>query len=136
NLLNNFQNWDVMTVAARMFLFFQLVTVFPLIAYMLRVQVMGILFKHSEPGFVNILAFNVLVVAICVLFAVLLPRIGTIIRFTGALSGLIYIFTLPSLLHLASLRIRGELTIPILIIHLIIPIFGGGNLIAQFFVSE
>ncbi|XP_066996721.1 neutral amino acid transporter 9 [Anabrus simplex] len=136
NLLNNFQNWDVMTALARVFLFFQLVTVYPLIAYMLRVQVFTTLMKSVYPGFTHVALLNFAIIVICVLFAVFLPRIGTIIRFTGALSGLVYIFTLPCLLHLASLRKRNEMTCWSVIIHLAIPIIGGGNLIAQFFVSD
>ena len=36
NLLNNFHKHDVLTVAAKIFLFFQMLTVFPLIMYILR----------------------------------------------------------------------------------------------------
>ena len=36
NLLDNFHKHDVLTVAAKIFLFFQMLTVFPLIMYILR----------------------------------------------------------------------------------------------------
>ena len=36
NLLNNFLKHDALTVAAKIFLFFQMTTVFPLIMYLLR----------------------------------------------------------------------------------------------------
>ncbi len=36
NLLNNFYAHDGLTVAAKIFLFFQMTTVFPLIMYLLR----------------------------------------------------------------------------------------------------
>ncbi|KAL0277841.1 UNVERIFIED_CONTAM: hypothetical protein PYX00_004982 [Menopon gallinae] len=136
NLLDNFQNSDVMTVIARIFLFFQLVTVYPLIAYMLRVQVFTTLMKKIYPGFQHVLLLNTFIITTCVLFAIFLPRIGTIIRFTGALSGFIYIFSLPSMLHIVSLKKRGQLSLKSTILHTSITFFGFANLMAQFFISE
>lgn len=136
NLLNNFESWDPMTVAARAFLFFQLVTVFPLVAYMLRSQLCSMILGRSWPGRLPVLSINAVFITICVLFAIFLPRFGTIIRFTGAISGLVYIFLLPVLLHLASLQRQGKLSMITTILHLCIPIIGIANLIAQFFVSD
>lgn len=134
NLLNNFQNWDPMTVIARVFLLFQLITVYPLIAFMLRSQFFMAVTKDVYPGLPHVLAFNIVIVTVCVLFAVFLPNIGTIIRYTGALCGFLYIFTLPILLHLASQRSYGQTSLLSTILHLIIPIVGAVNLAAQFFV--
>ncbi|KAK3913893.1 Sodium-coupled neutral amino acid transporter 9-like protein [Frankliniella fusca] len=136
NLLNNFESWDPMTVAARAFLFFQLVTVFPLVAFMLRSQICTMFLGHSWPGRLPVLMINSVFIVLCVLFAIYLPRFGTIIRFTGAISGLVYIFLLPVLLHLASLQRQGKLTKLTTILHMIIPVIGMANLIAQFFVSD
>ncbi|XP_034232968.1 sodium-coupled neutral amino acid transporter 9 homolog isoform X2 [Thrips palmi] len=136
NLLNNFESWDPMTVAARAFLFFQLVTVFPLVAYMLRSQLCSMVLGHTWPGRLPVLCINAVFITVCVLFAIFLPRFGTIIRFTGAISGLVYIFLLPVLLHLVSLQRQGKLTKLTTILHLCIPIIGTANLIAQFFVSD
>lgn len=79
-LLNNFASWDVSTLVARVFLFFQLVTVFPLISFMLRYQFMTAFFSSQYPSRLHIVVFNAVVVAACVLFAVFLPSIGDIIR--------------------------------------------------------
>ncbi|XP_063231998.1 neutral amino acid transporter 9-like [Bacillus rossius redtenbacheri] len=136
NMLDNFHSADTMTTVARVFLFFQLVTVFPLITYMLRTQFFAIFLRKSCPTFAHILAFNIAIVLVCVLFAIYLPRIGTIIRFTGATSGLVYVFTLPSLLHLASQRQHGKATWLSTALHLAIPVAGGANLLAQFFVHD
>jgi len=65
-----------------------------------------------------------------------IPHVGTIIRYTGALSGLIYVFTLPNLLHMAVLRKQRKLTVCSLLVHLIIPVIGILNLIAQFFITD
>ncbi|KAK1125795.1 hypothetical protein K0M31_005339 [Melipona bicolor] len=110
NLLNNFQKWNGLTVGVRIVLLFQLLTVYPLLAYMLRVQLL-----------------------LSILF---MPYIGTIIRYTGALSGFIYIFTLPNLLYLVILKQQKRLTIFSTLLHISIPIFGFLNLVAQFFITE
>ncbi|XP_043678253.1 sodium-coupled neutral amino acid transporter 9-like isoform X1 [Vespula pensylvanica] len=134
NLLNNFQKWDVLTVGARIVLLFQLLTVYPLLTYMLRIQLISSICKTST--IYSTLITNFILVSICILFATFLPYIGTIIRYTGALSGLIYVFTLPCLLHLSFLRKQGKLTTISTIVHLIIPIIGILNLIAQFFIVD
>lgn len=134
NLLNNFQKWDALTVGARIVLLFQLLTVYPLLTYMLRIQLLSSICK--EPTMCGTLIINFVLVLICVLFATFMPRIGTVIRYTGALSGLVYVFTLPCLLHLSVLRKQGKLTIISVILHLIIPIIGVLNLVAQFFIND
>ncbi|XP_078033513.1 neutral amino acid transporter 9 [Augochlora pura] len=134
NLLNNFQKWSGLTVGARIVLLFQLLTVYPLLAYMLRIQLLSSICKSFNTGCV--LLVNIILVCICILFAVFVPYIGTIIRFTGALSGLVYVFTLPSLLYLAILKKQKRLSLFVTILHISIPLIGFLNLLAQFFVTE
>ncbi|GAB1869404.1 Putative amino acid permease F13H10.3 [Camponotus japonicus] len=133
NLLNNFQKWDGFTIGARIVLLFQLITVYPLLAFMLRVQLLSSICKTVSNRSL-VLVINLILVSICILFATFMPHVGTIVRYTGALSGFIYIFTLPSLLHLSILKKEGKLTVPSLLIHLSIPIIGIINIIAQFFI--
>ncbi|XP_018364084.1 PREDICTED: sodium-coupled neutral amino acid transporter 9-like [Trachymyrmex cornetzi] len=135
NLLNNFQKWDGLTIGARIVLLFQLVTVYPLLAYMLRIQLLSWIWKRaSNRGLV--LFINLVLVSICIIFATFVPYIGTIVRYTGALSGLIYVFTFPNLLHLSILKKEGKLGICSILFHLAIPVIGFSNLIAQFFITD
>ncbi|XP_043266018.1 sodium-coupled neutral amino acid transporter 9-like isoform X1 [Colletes gigas] len=134
NFLNNFQKWSGLTVGARIVLLFQLLTVYPLLAYMLRVQLLSSICKTSNTG--CIVLVNSVLVCICILFAVFVPYIGTIVRYTGAISGFIYVFTLPSLLYLVILKQQNKLTILCTLLHISIPIFGFLNLVAQFFIIE
>lgn len=135
NLLNNFQKWDGFTIGARILLLFQLVTVYPLLAFMLRVQLLSSICKRVSSRSL-VLLINLTLVFICILFATFMPYIGTIVRYTGALSGFIYVFTLPSLLHLSILKKEEKLTTCSLLIHLSIPVIGIINLIAQFFIKD
>ena len=67
-------------MAAKVFLFFQMMTVFPLIMYLLRVSVLYPIYKTVWPGLGPILTLNSSITAICVLFAIYLPNIGTVLR--------------------------------------------------------
>ncbi|XP_043289379.1 sodium-coupled neutral amino acid transporter 9-like [Venturia canescens] len=135
NFLNNFQKWDPLTVGARVVLLFQLLTVFPLINYMLRIRLLSVISSFVNSTRCNVIIVNLFVVTICIVFARYMPHIGTVIRYTGAISGMIYIFTLPSILHLAILCKKGEATIQSVILHLCIPVIGAANFVGQLFVS-
>ncbi|XP_058809347.1 neutral amino acid transporter 9-like [Phymastichus coffea] len=134
NLLNNFQKSDGLTVGARVLLLFQLFTVYPLIAFMLRKQLLASFVKSRECRQSAVLLVNLLIVAICVLFALFLPHVGTIVRYTGAISGLVYVFMLPSLLHLVVSRRQGTITVHQVFWHTCVPVVGIVNLVSQFFV--
>ena len=49
----------MLTVAAKVFLFFQMMTVFPLIMYLLRVSVLFPIYKNVWPGRLILLFFHV-----------------------------------------------------------------------------
>ncbi|XP_072156824.1 sodium-coupled neutral amino acid transporter 9 homolog [Bemisia tabaci] len=136
NLLNNFQNRDLMTVIARGFIFFQLLTVFPLIMYMLRIQIFAAMQLNHYPSLFHVILLNITIVGICVSFAVFFPKIGALLRFTGALGGFICVFTLPCLLYIASEIKEDRLTWQTVVVHSIIPLTGFINFVAQFFVND
>ncbi|KRT86293.1 Amino acid transporter, partial [Oryctes borbonicus] len=83
NFLNNFSKHDPLTIVARLLLLFQLFTVFPLMCFMLRMDIFTnfrILFKtkkNAEFSYLKVIVLNAIVVVVCVLFACFLPRIGT-----------------------------------------------------------
>ncbi|VEN33682.1 unnamed protein product [Callosobruchus maculatus] len=85
NLLNNFPKGDTLTLISRVLLLFQLFTVFPLITYMLRQDILtnlnSILKLNSPFGYGRVVCINFVVVLICIMFACFLPRIGTLIRY-------------------------------------------------------
>ncbi|KAK0088946.1 hypothetical protein PV325_010134 [Microctonus aethiopoides] len=134
NFLNNFQKSDVLTVGARIVLFFQLLTVYPLIAYMLRIRLLTLIFSKTTVSRLSVILVNLTAIIVCILFATFFPYIGTVIRYTGAISGLIYVFTIPSLLHLALMCKKGEINIVTVLLHVSIPVVGLANVVAQIFV--
>uniref|UniRef100_A0A0N4ZHU8 NAD(+) diphosphatase n=1 Tax=Parastrongyloides trichosuri TaxID=131310 RepID=A0A0N4ZHU8_PARTI len=116
NFLNNFGTGDVMSATARLFLLFQMITVLPLLMYFIRSQ-----FYYAVSA---------------VLTAIFYPHVGSILRYIGAMSGLVYIFALPCAIHLKRLQLRGELKTWHLVVHGTIVILGFFNLVAQLFVFQ
>uniref|UniRef100_A0A3B4AEU2 Neutral amino acid transporter 9 n=1 Tax=Periophthalmus magnuspinnatus TaxID=409849 RepID=A0A3B4AEU2_9GOBI len=133
NFLDNFPSSDVMVFVARAFLLFQMITVYPLLGYLVRVQVMSQFFGNNYPSFFHVLLLNVFIVGAGVLTAMFYPNIGSIIRFSGATCGLALVFIFPALVHMISLHRQGTLTWPSAVFHSFLILLGMANLLAQFF---
>ncbi|XP_026996916.1 sodium-coupled neutral amino acid transporter 9 isoform X2 [Tachysurus fulvidraco] len=133
NFLDNFPSNDIMVFVARAFLLFQMTTVFPLLGYLIRVQLMNHFFGDQYPSFLHVFILNVIIVAIGVLMARFYPNIGSIIRYSGAICGLALVFVFPSAVHLKALRRSGELRWPSACFHVFLILLGMANLVAQFF---
>lgn len=54
-------------------------------------------------------------------------------RYSGALCGLALVFVLPALIHMTSLKRRGELRWPSAVFHIFLILLGVANLLGQFF---
>ncbi|XP_041358172.1 sodium-coupled neutral amino acid transporter 9-like [Gigantopelta aegis] len=134
NLLNNIATTDVMAFVARIGLFFQMSTVFPLLMYVFRVQFMHTLFGSVWPSWKHVLLLNLVLIGICILFAVFLPHIGKIIGFVGAFCGLAYAIALPCMVYLKSCYLEGTLSWPKIVIHSFLIVIGIANFIGQFLI--
>ncbi|XP_036134965.1 sodium-coupled neutral amino acid transporter 9 isoform X5 [Molossus molossus] len=133
NFLDNFPNSDILSFVARIFLLFQMVTVYPLLGYLARVQLLGQVFGDAYPSIFHVTILNLVIVGAGVSMACLYPNIGGIIRYSGAACGLAFVFFYPSLIYIISLRQEDRLTWPKLIFHVFIIVLGLANLITQFF---
>uniref|UniRef100_A0A915AED7 Amino acid transporter transmembrane domain-containing protein n=1 Tax=Parascaris univalens TaxID=6257 RepID=A0A915AED7_PARUN len=133
NFLNNFGSGDAMSATARLFLLFQMMTVLPLLAYLLRAQFFYATLGTIYPGMGYVLLLNIAVLSLAVSIAIFYPHVGSIIRFVGSFSGLVYIFALPCTIHLKRLHMRGTLTRFHIAIHCIIIFLGAANFFTQFF---
>uniref|UniRef100_A0A673AIP0 Neutral amino acid transporter 9 n=1 Tax=Sphaeramia orbicularis TaxID=375764 RepID=A0A673AIP0_9TELE len=133
NFLDNFPSSDVMVFVARTCLLFQMITVYPLLGYLVRVQMMGQLFGNHYPSFCHVLLLNIIIVGAGVLMAKFYPNIGSIIRFSGATCGLALVFIFPALVHMISLKRQGALSWPSAVFHTFLILLGIANLVAQFF---
>ncbi|XP_061043783.1 neutral amino acid transporter 9 isoform X3 [Eubalaena glacialis] len=111
----------------------QMMTVYPLLGYLARVQLLGHIFSDVYPSIFHVLILNLVTVGAGVLMACFYPNIGGIIRYSGAACGLAFVFIYPSLIYIISLYQEERLTWPKLIFHIFIIILGLANLIVQFF---
>ncbi|XP_033020067.1 sodium-coupled neutral amino acid transporter 9 isoform X1 [Lacerta agilis] len=132
NFLDNFPSNDIMSFLARIFLLFQMVTVYPLLGYLARVQLFGHLFGNVYPSFLHVLVLNIAMVGVGVAMAMFYPNIGGIIRYSGAACGLAFVFVYPSLIYMISLHRENRLTWLAIVVHSTIILLGVANLIAQF----
>ncbi|VDL82529.1 unnamed protein product [Nippostrongylus brasiliensis] len=105
NLLNNFRADYVLSAVARVVIFFQLVTILPLIMYFIRSQLFCAIFNDPWPGFF------------------------------GSFSGMMYMFTLPNLVQMRNLYLKNRLSPCKFVLHTLIIVFGVVNLISQFIVN-
>ncbi|XP_061192567.1 neutral amino acid transporter 9-like isoform X1 [Saccostrea echinata] len=132
NLLNNIADTDTLAFVARIGLFFQMVCVFPLLLYIFRAQLLFSLFGDVWPSVKHVLVLNLVLVAICVVFAVFLPHIGSIIGFVGAFCGFSYAILLPCLVYMKTLREQGKLSVPVIGFHSFLILVGLANFVGQF----
>lgn len=136
NFLDNFESNDLFAFITRLFLLLQVLSLFPLLVYMFRVQILS-LFKDPITGkishqFVRTLILNICLLTAGCLFAAFYPQIGTIIRYCGSFSGMILIFILPTMTFIkARLLINKPISsFGLWCLYLLI-LFGILNFIAQ-----
>eukprot|EP00047_Mylnosiga_fluctuans_P024926 m.176149 g.176149 ORF g.176149 m.176149 type:complete len:529 (+) comp9957_c1_seq2:2131-3717(+) len=139
NLLENFNKNNsnfAWALVAQLCLLFQMITVYPLLQYIVRFQVMTTFFGGTPwPSLYHVLGQNVIQTIICILVAIFFPKIGDILRYTGAGCGLAYVFALPALVQLEILRRKGIRSRPWTIICYVIIVIGLLNFVGQFVVS-
>ncbi|KAK6024383.1 transmembrane amino acid transporter protein [Ostertagia ostertagi] len=132
NFLNNFGAGDILSSTARLFLLFQMITVLPLLMFLIRSQLFYAFMGKTWPGLVPVILLNCGIICIAVTVAILYPKVGSILRYVGSLSGLIYVFALPCLVYMRKLHMEGRLTPTKQFIHTTIIAIGVLNFISQF----
>ncbi|XP_066915221.1 neutral amino acid transporter 9-like [Clytia hemisphaerica] len=134
--LDNFVSSDIMTFVAQCGLLFQMTTVFPLLMYIVRIQILGFFLNRSDYSYLSIIIHNIVLISAGVLMAIFYPNVGHIIRYVGSVSGMVYIFTLPSLVKMVIQYKDQSLKPTSILIHGALIGLGLANFIAQFLVAE
>ncbi|RHY30231.1 hypothetical protein DYB32_004490 [Aphanomyces invadans] len=117
NFLDAFPVEDVFAFAARVSLLFQLATVYPLFFLIIRTQLFGLIYRNTWPSAWRVVLLNVAIMTATTLFAVFYPHVGDILRFTGAVGGLILIFIAPVGLHWKQQRAKRLWTCGSMLLH-------------------
>nr|AKN21661.1 slc38a-2 [Schmidtea mediterranea] len=132
NLLNNLSENDLLAFIARVSLFFQMLTVLPLLMYILRTQFMYFFFKKFYPSWFHVFILHIVLLIICISFSVFMPHIGEIARFSGSICGFVYMFALPALVNISKMHKQGKFVSWSLIFHISLIIVGLLNFLGQF----
>ena len=87
--------------------FFQLSSIFPLIAFVVRIQFFGTFFNSSYPSFLHILVFGIVASITCFLILIFfIDSLATFIGFIGAGTGLFLIYIIPLLVNAIYYKIK------------------------------
>jgi sodium-coupled neutral amino acid transporter 9 len=143
NFLNQFPNDSIYALITRKSVLLQLISIFPLLLFIIRTQIFGsnwAFWKNQgytpktdyEPSFWAILLLNIFCCLVTTAFASFYPNVGTILRFTGAICGLIYLYMLPILVHLVIMYRTGQLRWYSVIFHALLVLLGTSVLVLQF----
>jgi Transmembrane amino acid transporter protein len=132
NILQQLSQTNIGAMIARAFVVVQLFSVYPLLLFIIRIQLFGTFFKSQYPGFLPVLLLNLVVAAISTLFAIYYPHIGDVLRYTGAICGLLFVFVLPISVHWHYQRQKEEFTLRSKIMNGALIILGLGLVVTQF----
>nr|CAB3266260.1 putative sodium-coupled neutral amino acid transporter 9 [Phallusia mammillata] len=132
NFLENLLWNDWLSLATQLIILIRLFTVYPMVAYILRVHLFVAIYGKPYPGKLRVAVLSIVLVTSCVLCAIFFPNIGDIIRYAGAFCGMLIMFFLPCLLHVL-LQMREGLSSKLsTTFHVIIALVGVVNFAGQF----
>jgi sodium-coupled neutral amino acid transporter 9 len=84
DFISIFPQTDIMAMVARGFLILQLVSLYPLIIFIIRIQFFGLFLKTQYPGFLKVLIFNLIIAIATTCITIFVPAIGTVLRFNNS----------------------------------------------------
>ena len=132
NFLELFDPRAIYPLTARFSVFLLLYTVLPLIACIIRIQFFGTLWDSVFPSRGHVFLLNAALLGTTTLFAVYYPQVGTVLRFTGAICGYLYIFIIPLFVQYFMERQRKTLTTRKLVLGIFMLLVGAAVSASQF----
>lgn len=133
NFIHNFPDSNVMMIVVRCFLLIQLSTVYPIIAMIWRISASHVFtLAEAEGSVIKMGIYNIFLLLICVLLAIVLPSIGEVITVFGSICGFLLIYFAPSLVAWSVMRregVSGPSFWAMTFLYVLIPVFGAANLI-------
>jgi len=87
-------------LVARIFLVFQLFTVWPIVVYITRLQTCQYFWKVDHAGWLKVGIINFIICGSATCVSLWYPHIGDVLAYAGASCGLIYVFLLPIGVHM------------------------------------
>lgn len=133
--LDYFPDTYIYAMTAKIALLYQLCCVLPFVIGLLRSQIF-LAIKGQEfvdnPNRIAIFVFSVAIMTVATLLAIFYPNVADVIRYTGAICGVIYIFALPNVVQMAYLKRKNRLTPAWIVFHVAVILVGVAVLVTQF----
>ena len=133
--LDYFPDTYIYAMTAKVALLYQLCCVLPFVIALLRSQVFLAIKGQAfvdNPSRIAIFVFSLIIMTVATLLAIFYPNVADVIRYTGAVCGVIYIFALPNVVQMAYLKRNGRLTPLWIVFHVAVILVGVLVLITQF----
>jgi len=130
DFLAHFESTLAGALVARVFLVFQLFTVWPIVVYIIRLQTCQYIWGVDHSGMLRVAIINFIVCGSATCVSLWYPKIGDVLAYAGASCGLIYVFLLPIGVHLKRTYFTHEegadtsFFWPSLVFHSLLAIFG------------
>lgn len=99
NALDMFQPTNPFAFVIRIVLCVQMTTVYPMVAYLVRVQVFGFLYGTDFPSRRHLIVYSLIITSLTTLITITFPNVGNIVAFFGAICGLYFIYLVPVILY-------------------------------------
>ena len=112
NCMNMFDYLSTLGFIVRFAIFCMCFASYPLINLILRTSLLNAFWRHREMTKRSLVLLNAAITLIPLTIALFLDEIGSLLAFTGSISGLVLIYTLPVLVHLRRRYI--QITNPLL----------------------
>lgn len=96
-----------MMIALRFLSVIQLMTIFPVICYVLRTQFFGTFFKDSYPSKVHVIIYSLLILSLAQLVLYFYyDTLGKLMSFIGAATGLVLIYFIPLIVNIVYYKVK------------------------------
>jgi sodium-coupled neutral amino acid transporter 9 len=99
-----FASENLLAFLIRFVLLIQMLTVYPMLLYIIRVQLFGYFYGTDYPSRKIVLTYAFIMPAVTTMVASVYPNVGIITSIAGAVCGLYFIYLVPPLIHMGTLK--------------------------------
>ena len=99
NALDMFQPTNPFAFVIRIVLCVQMTTVYPMVSYLVRVQLFGFFYGTDFPGRKHLIVYSLVVTSLTTLVTITFPNVGSIVAFFGAICGLYFVYLTPVIMY-------------------------------------
>ena len=99
NALDMFQPTNPFAFVIRMVLCVQMTTVYPMVSYLVRVQLFGFFYGTDFPSRKHLIVYSLVVTSLTTIVTITFPNVGSIVAFFGAICGLYFVYLTPVIMY-------------------------------------